>query len=477
MNLIALTSATAFNKHFAYRHLLVHFIFCGLLLALFASARAQETSPAPFSKLTSARLAPHAERIALTHVPAAVSEVLKSLIAAGGNGIRQGDTEVLVWTKNYKKAQAPAIIRQLGTGIQTAGWTLEPGGEADGITVFSVSRNTPKKQVLIGFYKFSDKALVWACTEMLAANEPAVQNQTPRQSGNNTTLAAAKIVTVNKDTKLVNVMDNQMPAMPAFPKLQPKAGKVCGYVKDCTGKPLAGASIGIRSSYFAGYYSGGKGKTDANGYYELTPPKGSAHFYNAGYPVQYGEGVAAVSLHPADGILDSWTTTDGIVENFVLLPYGITSRENVQNNPQLPSSYYGGAIFLSWYGVEADDTNAPEFAIKEGTLVEISLTPQGNMISGTAPQSIIIRKTAAAYGELRIHNIPLGQYNIRITANGKPVGIKDTRKQNPGFGLSPAEAVGTANIAFLPVNADPSMIAPQYGAWDWVSLNLEMISK
>jgi hypothetical protein len=284
-----------------------------------------------------------------------------------------------------------------------------------------------------------------------------------------------KVINVDKSTKHINVMDNEMPAIPQFPKLQPKPGKVCGYVKDWTGKPLAGATIGVRSSYFAGYYSGGKAKTDANGYYELTPPKGSAQFYNAGCQIQHGEGVAALSLHPADGTMESWTTVDGKVENFVLLPYGITSQENMQNNPQLPSSYYGGGIFLSWYGVEANDDNAPDFAIKEGSLVEITLTPEGKTLNGAAAHSFVIRKVAGTYGELRIHNIPLGLYRISIKANGKAVKIKDTRKYNPLFGLNPAEAIGAANIVFLPGNADASMIAPQYGAWEWVSLNLETI--
>lgn len=285
---------------------------------------------------------------------------------------------------------------------------------------------------------------------------------------------APKIIEVDKNTKHINVMGNEMPVMPSFPKLQPKAGKVCGYVKDWSGKPLAGASIGVRSSYFAGYYSGGKAKTNAAGYYELTPPKGSAEFYNAGYQIQYGDGVAAVSLHPADGVLDTWTTTDGLVENFVLLPYGITSKENLQNNPQLPSSFYGGAIFLSWYGAEADDGNAPEFAIKDGTLIEITLTQEGKILSNSDGHKFIIRKTAGAYGELRIHNMPVGLYRIIITANGKEVKIKDTRKNNPVLGPIPAEANGAAGIIFIPGNADASMIAPQYGAWDWVNLNIEM---
>lgn len=279
-----------------------------------------------------------------------------------------------------------------------------------------------------------------------------------------------KIIPVEKNTNYVNVMDSQMPAIPSFPKLVPHSGKVSGYVKDWTGKPLAGAAIGVRFSYLANYYSGGQTKTNAAGYYELTTPKGTAEFYNAGYQIRYGDGIAAVSLHPADGKSESWTTSDGMVENFVLLPYGITSSENLQQNPKLPSSYYGGALILNWYGVEADDSNAPDFAIKEGSLVEISLTPDAGKQNG-----FIIRKTAGAYGELRILNIPTGIYTISIKVNGKKVKIKDTRKNNPGFGLIPAEGIGNATVVFVPANANPTMVAPQLGAWEWVNLSIEML--
>jgi hypothetical protein len=282
-----------------------------------------------------------------------------------------------------------------------------------------------------------------------------------------------KTIEVDKNTKHINVMGNQTHTTPIFSTLQTKSGKVRGYVKDWTGKPLAGAAIGVRTSYFAGYYSSVNTKTDASGYYELTPAQGSSQFYNAGYQLQYGAGAAAVSLHPADGKLDSWTSSDGLVENFVLLPYGITSNENLQNNPQLPSSFYGGAIYLGWYGVEADDQNAPDFAIKEGTLIEIKLTPEDKTLYGAAEQSFVIHKVAAAYGELRIHNIPIGFYKIDIKANGKSLKIKNNRNYVQPFGLRPAQVIGNGSLGLVPGNADPAMMAPQLGAWDWVSLNLE----
>ena len=282
----------------------------------------------------------------------------------------------------------------------------------------------------------------------------------------------SKSINVNGETNYINVMGDEMPAMPQFSALPKKPGKVRGYVKDWTGKPLAGAEIGVRSSYFAGYYSGAQGKTDQNGYYEFVVPKGAAHFYNAGYQINWGNGVAAVSLHPADGKLDSFVTADGAVENFVLLPYGVTSRENLQENPHLPSTFYGGAIFLSWYSVEADDNNAPPFSVRAGSMLEITLTPDGKMLGSAAGQTFVIRKTLGMSGSFRIHNIPLGRYRISLKANGKALKIKDN-KASSIFGMSPAETTGEASILFVPGSAKASMVSPQFGAWEWINLSFE----
>lgn len=284
--------------------------------------------------------------------------------------------------------------------------------------------------------------------------------------------AQPRIVTAASETRWIDVMGGETPAMPEFPALQPEPGKVRGFVKDSAGMPLAGAELGVRVSQFAGLYSGRQGRTDANGYYEFSLPQGMAHFYNAGYQIEWGSGVAAVSLHPADGKLDSFVTADGAVENFVLLPYGVTSREKLQESPHLPSTFYGGAIFFNWYGAEAGDENAPPFAVREGSLLEVVLTPEGRMIDGSAGQTIFIRKTLGPATGFRVHNIPLGRYRISVKTDGRELKIEDTAKAGQAFGLFPAEAIGEAGIMFVPGTAKASMVVPQHGAWEWVSLNL-----
>ncbi len=420
--------------------------------------------------MTEAKLPTGAARILPPNVPAEVNQALEKIIASGGDKIRQGETEVLAWTKNYKKLNAPVLIKQLTDNLQTAGWTYEVGGENQGLTVFSLFRRTPQKRAVVGFYTFSNDAIVWAWTEMLAANsvnqKVSVNNSRENASSNSRAdNSSAKILEVGKNDGYVNVMGSEMPAMPTFSALKPKAGFVRGYAKDSMGKPLAGATIGIRASYFAGQYSGSQGKTDAKGFYEFAVPKGSGHFYNAGYAMGWGDGLAAVGLHPADGSLDSFVTTDGAVENFVLLPYGITSRANAQDNPLNSGSYYGGSIYIHYGAYEASDNRPYAGYVPENSVIEIKL-------ASDTGQNFIIRKTAGFQSLFRINNIPLGRYQISAKVNGKSLNLKQTGVFDEMFGMSPRETMGAASVLFAPEGAKAEMVAPQSGGWKPISINI-----
>ncbi|MBD2082742.1 hypothetical protein [Leptolyngbya sp. FACHB-17] len=297
-----------------------------------------------------------------------------------------------------------------------------------------------------------------------------MNNQTASTSSGGT----PTVLNVERDAHFVNVMGDKTPATPNFPQLAPKAGKVRGYVKDLSGNPLKGATIGIRASYFAGHYSGAQGQTDANGYYEFAVPKGSAHYYNAGYQLKWGDGIAAMGLHPTDGKLESFTTVDGAVENFVLLPYGITSPENVSQNPYVSSSYYGGSIRVSYYTREKTDPNIAAGSIVEDSIIEITLTPEGNMLDGTAGRTFVIRQPIGFKGNFSIHNIPLGRYRITATTGDKALKMKEDRKFNPLFGLMPGEAIGEASLLFIPGTEKASSATPNAGGWEPVGITLSM---
>jgi len=439
------------------------------LCAMAAVAAAQGSVAAPSSEITAATMPKGAERILPDSVPAEFGQAFDKLLAEGQGKIEGRDREVLAWRGNYKSAASVAnMTNQLQKNFRGAGWQYEAVERNGDLEVFSLIKQGSPNRLVLGFFVPGDDVLVCALMEVVEAGAAPASEKIDQPVRN----TSAKPITVDADTQWINVMGNEMPPMPQFPNLAPKPGRVRGYVKDWSGKPLAGAELGVRSSYLAGYYSGAQGKTDANGYYEFVVPKGSAHFYNAGYQINWGDGIAAVSLHPADGNLDSFVTMDGAVENFVMLPYGITSRENLQQSSHLPATFYGGAIFLGWYGVAADDNNAPPFSIRRGTTVEITLTPDGNMLDGKPGRTFVIRKTVGPSDGFRIHNIPLGPYQLTIKVNGKAVKLKDNKKFNPMFGMSPAEATGTAKILFTPDDAKASMMGPQQGAWKWIEIGI-----
>lgn len=283
------------------------------------------------------------------------------------------------------------------------------------------------------------------------------------------------VLEVDKNINYVNAMGKETPEMPEFDELSPEPGKVRGYVLDLQGNPLKGAHLGVRSTAMGGFYSGSQGETDADGYYEFEVPSGVAHFYNAGYAVDWGEsGLAALGLHPVDGKLDSFASTTGGVENFVLLPYGITSRENLQQSPHLASTYYGGSVYFYLSTAAAGDNFPMTGAIVEGTVVEVTLTPEGEMFQGSeAPSSITVRKAVGFTGGFYINNIPPGQYRLSIkTADGEPLKMELNKPRNSEFGIKPTETTDEAVLTFAPSSAAANSATPQYGGWSAVEINV-----
>lgn len=444
-------------------------IFCFFISTVSFS---QETTAVTNSELISIGLPVGAARVNDDHIPAEITQALEKLIAAGNGKVRQGDREVIAWTEGYRRSNAAGIVKKVTGDLQRSGWTYEVGAQDGDLTVFTAIRSSPTKRAIVGFYTYSDEALVFAWTEMLAvtSNSLVAQTAAPLRGPSGDSIA----VNIPKNTTYINALGNEMPAMPKFPTLSPKAGRVRGYVKDASGKPLAGAAIGVRSTLIGGAYSGAQGKTDANGYYDFAIPRGVAHYYNAGYAIEYGEGLAAIGLHPADGSIDSFASVDGAVENFVLLGHGITSRASLQENPRNSGTYYGGSIHVSYWVVSRSDFSTYPKGIVEDEVVEIVLTPDGPLADGSTGKTIVVRKTAGFDSGFWINNIPVGRYRIGARlSNGKSLKMKMHKPIGTPFGMSPAETSGTATLLFSPGSAQASMVSPAYGGWDPVSISVE----
>ena len=142
----------------------------------------------------------------------------------------------------------------------------------------------------------------------------------------------------------------------------------------------------------------------------------------------------------------------------------------MQDSPRNSSTYYGGSIYVHYYAAEASDNRPMEGSLIENSLLEITLTPE----NAAAGKPIVIRQPAGFAGNVTINNIPLGRYKIAAKAGGKTLKLKENRKFNPLFGLSPSETTGAASILFVPNQAKASMVGPANGAWNSVSLDVLM---
>lgn len=168
-------------------------LFAFLLTAIGAAfgtnavtAQSDETFPVRNSTLAGANLPPGALKIREASVPAEIKDTLAKLVAAGGDKVRQGNSEVMMWGgSDYKKSASAQLTKKLEAALQSSGWTYEVGEQKPDFILFTLFRETPRR-VLIGFFVPSDDLYVFALTEMLPANAPVTgeENQTEQEPSN-----------------------------------------------------------------------------------------------------------------------------------------------------------------------------------------------------------------------------------------------------------------------------------------------------
>jgi hypothetical protein len=469
--------------------------------SLVPAAHSQSIEVASESGLASISLPQGSLRFGAKDIPVQISDVLQSLVKAGGPAIRRGKTELLGWAgKNYNKASIGDYKELIADAVKRAGWQYEEGESLDGTpgaTLVSLVKIGPPRRGIIGFWYPTDDALLLAWTEMIpsvAASASASGSKTKsaavvRPLGTTPVRAASPgaisgqapltfEVAGGSGRHIVNVMKNARPKQPNFPALAPKKGFVRGYAKDTSGRPLVGATIGVRSSAAGGFYSGANGKTDAKGYYEIRVPWGAAEFYNSAYTTGWGDGRGAFGLAPADGEASSFASANGLVENWVLVPYGIADPDDASDQPQYFGNYFGGSFTVGYYA--SDPRFGNDGGLPEGAEIDLTLIPTGPLLDGSKGRTIVFRqqvREGIALGFYAV-NIPVGQYRIvaLLHHNGSTSPLKMQESGPKGsmpFGLEPKSATESAVLTFRPGGAKSTNVAPGKSNWDTLAITLK----
>lgn len=315
--------------------------------------------------------------------------------------------------------------------------------------------------------------IFYACSKENDELQPGGDNP-PGQEETRTPLPFSQLpertrtLNVPENRTYVNVMEKQRPQLPGFKSLAVKPGTLRGFVKDVFGRPLKDAEIGVRSSIAGGLYSSATGRTNQQGYYEITVPVGNTEIWGGKLNMSYEGGQAFTSLFPADSALDEFVSTRGSVKNFVLLPYGNGRPDEIAKAPQWPTSYMGGSIHLS-YNLRTESLPLPG-SFPVGSVIVIKLTPL-DLVHADEKVTFIIKKPVLN-NQLYINNIPLGRYEIMLeTSDGKPITMHESINLKDLFGIRPKHALHKAEVTFIP--GDPESLV-WFGNWKEVPLNIEL---
>lgn len=459
-------------------------ILLSLSISSVACAQSDFADEVSMSALTQTALPNGTLLVRDGNVPPEYKQLFKQFVA-GNPQASQGKMELLVLNGggHSRKSDAAKLRAQFENNLKNAGWIYEIHGEENGITFFTAIKKSPARKNIFGYWTPVDNSLMLAMTEVFYGkagapidDNPAVSDKTEKQNFSK----SAQIFNLSATEQNVNVMGDQMPPMPSFPALAKKKGKIRGYVKDLSGNFLKGAAIALGSTRIGYSRVVTETVTDAKGYYELDLPLNSGTFYYAAYALDYDSGRAAMTLHPADGDINDNPPIEGGVENFVLLPYGIANKASLAENSNYSSSFYGGAIALYIdMALPGADISFNRGRFNPGSKIEITLTPLGNLIDGSAPKTFVINKNLDenTRNEFFINNIPVGKYRLTVKSGGKAVGMRQRLPENSVYGIHPIEAKSEATLLFYPKSGNPREIGAGSGGWNQVEIYLETQDK
>jgi hypothetical protein len=247
-------------------------------------------------------------------------------------------------------------------------------------------------------------------------------------------------------------------------RLEP--GVLKGTARDASGRPLKS---------FAGYaygYSLKSGQTQsanfdgADGRYRVNTGPGQ-FATRAWTDVEYNGHQYRIDLCPADGKgnLTEQDTSDGLVKDFVWRLGGFRPGVDERSDDRF-YGHFGGSIMLYAEGdgatyhenVLGNYQAKPDPKVPADSTVEVTLTPDGPLIDGSAGQPVVLKTKPAdvhGYMDRLTRGIPIGRYKAtarELTAAGqtKPLRVAafDTfHKTKP---VAPAESITVEFIQSKP---------------------------
>lgn len=373
--------------------------------------------------------------VRFTKADAPFNGILKSV--AGEQAINRkptGKVEVFAWQgANYREDRASFMRTSVKRALTGAGYTWK-----------EISGNDIRDTNIFNFIDTEDEKLPFrpAMTKQTyyfqATNEARGVSVLGMMLESENSMALAVLPVEFKSTKpvplptvsganviLVKDFNNSMKGvaadkMPAFEPIAKKPRTVRGLVKDSGGKPIAGAQIAVYSSVGGGVRTTHKARSNAQGLYEVQLPAGVAEIAEGKCNVTYNGVNYELPLQLVSGEPETFSPVAGRIEHFVLRT----------------TSEYGGTV------------RALLGRFEKGT-VEITLTPVGRMMDGSAGKTFVYRYDVEGNGEKYLNGMPLGRYKLtaRLLDEGDALPIQVRRTSGTD---AERELADSLEVNFLP---------------------------
>ncbi len=183
-------------------------------------------------------------------------------------------------------------------------------------------------------------------------------------------------------------------------------GVLKGRVIDAAGRPIEGAEIAADNQLL--YNSNLIVRTDGDGSYRIDTNIGATFHATGTVITQYNGQEYRLSLAPDDDA--SFAGPSGAIRNF-------TWKLSGKRADGL--GFYGGKVLFHLDMTDPLDPNV----FLEDEKVQLSLTPEGPLIDGSAGSPIVAMATRNPDGS-GLEDVPIGRYRITADYAGRPLAVK-----------------------------------------------------